>query len=117
MPIIDIELVSDESIDSQAVQGIADDLGPIFGAEPGRLWLRVRTLHVQHYAENQQRAPLPVFVTVLLADPPDKEQLREQVAHITEAVSLRTRRHRENIHVVYEPSARGRIAFGGHLVE
>jgi phenylpyruvate tautomerase PptA (4-oxalocrotonate tautomerase family) len=117
MPIIDIEVVSDESIDPQVVQAIADDLGPVFGVEPGSARVRMRTLHVQHYAENRHLAPLPVFVTVLVADPPQGEALREQVRYITEAVSQRTRRPRDHVHVLYEPAARGRLAFGGYLVE
>ena len=117
MPIIDIELVSDDPADPLIMRGLADDLGRVFDAAPGKVWIRMRTLPVLSYAENGQPAPQPVFVTVLAGTPPAGEALRTQVEDITSTVARHTRRPAENIHVLYEPPARGRIAFGGRLVE
>ena len=117
MPIIDIELVSDDPADPLIIQGLADDLGRIFDAAPGKVWIRMRTLPELSYAENGQPAPHPVFVTVLAGTPADGEALRRQVEAITSTVARHTRRPAEHVHVLFEPPARGRIAFGGRVVE
>jgi phenylpyruvate tautomerase PptA (4-oxalocrotonate tautomerase family) len=119
MPILDIEIVSDrqERILGRITQGLADELGKAFGAAPGKLWVKVRTLPREQYAENGGAAPMPVFVTVTASAPPAGEELRSRIALITDAVARLTNRPRENIHVEFLPAARGRIAFGGQLVE
>lgn len=119
MPILDIEIVSDrqERILGQITQALADELGAAFGAAAGKLWVKVRTLPREQYAENGGTAPMPVFVTVTASAPPTGEVLRTRIDQVTDAVARITRRPRENIHVEFLPAARGRIAFGGKLVE
>ena len=70
MPIVDIEFVvrKDETLPDGLASTLADALGEVFGSEPGRLWVRVRTLPDAQYAENLGAAPRPVFVNLLLGD-------------------------------------------------
>ena len=119
MPILDIEIVSDrrESIRANVTQALADEMGKAFGAAPGKVWVRVRTLPQEQYAENGGGAKMPVFVTVTASAPPEKDELRDRIAQITDAIARLTHRPRENVHVEFMPAARGRIAFGGKLVE
>lgn len=119
MPILDIEIVSDrtERIRGEMTQALADEMGAAFGAEPGKVWVKVRTLPREQYAESGGAAPMPVFVTVTASAPPTGDVLRARIAAITDAVARITRRPRENVHVEFLAPARGRIAFGGRLVE
>jgi phenylpyruvate tautomerase PptA (4-oxalocrotonate tautomerase family) len=119
MPIIDVEIVSDrqEALQARVTQALADELGAAFGAAPGKVWVKVRSLPFAQYAENGGKSPMPVFVTITASAPPAGEELRERVTRITDAVARITRRPSENIHVEFLPAARGRIAFGGKLVE
>jgi phenylpyruvate tautomerase PptA (4-oxalocrotonate tautomerase family) len=119
MPILDIEIVSDrtERIRGAMTQALADELGGIFGAEAGRVWVKVRTLPQEQYAENGGSAAMPVFVAVTVSALPEGDALHARVSLLTDAVARITRRPRENVHVEFQPAARGRIAFGGRLVE
>jgi phenylpyruvate tautomerase PptA (4-oxalocrotonate tautomerase family) len=56
-------------------------------------------------------------VTIIASAPPTGEVLRRRVAQITEIVARHTHRPPELVHVLFEPLAPGRIAFGGRLVE
>ena len=116
MPIVNIEIVAG-TIDAKATQDLADGIGRAFGAEPGKLWLKVHELPGKHYAENDTAALHPVFVTVTASAPPEGATLRARVTQIVDVVAKHTGRPRENIHVEFAPAARGRIAFGGKLVE
>ena len=122
MPIIDVELVcaTDAEFALVPVRRIADALGAIFGSPPGRTWVRLRRLPSSAYAENgcdTSPGELPVFVSVLQADPPHGDALAEQVRAVTAVVADCVRRPPERVHVRYEPAAAGRQAFGGRLVE
>jgi hypothetical protein len=78
----------------------------------------VRFVSADDYAENAGGPPAgaqPVLVSVLLADPPQGTDLAAQAARLTQAIARVCRRPPENVHVLYEPPARGRIAFGGKL--
>jgi phenylpyruvate tautomerase PptA (4-oxalocrotonate tautomerase family) len=118
MPIIDIEFVQERPgpIEPTLARQLADALGGIFDARPGKIWVRLRELPYGAYAENQvAKPPKPVFVSVLASAPPEGEQLEQRIAAITDAVAAACKRPRENVHVLFEPAARGRIAFGGQL--
>lgn len=119
MPIIDIELVSASGdVGAPGVaQGLADALGDAFEVEAAKVWVRLRTLSSANYAENRAKPPEPAFVTVIAGTPPTGEALRQRVAQITQIVARHTHRPPELVHVLFEPAARGRIAFGGRLVE
>lgn len=122
MPIADIELVceSERAVpETGLAQQLANELGRVFASLPGSTWVRVRTLAGERYAENDVEvagAELPVFVTLLLAQPPAGTALKEQVVAVTAAVARVVGRSEHRVHVQYAPAASGRQAFGGRLV-
>lgn len=117
MPIVDVEMVfrAGETMPDGLASTLADAIGEVFGAEPGKVWVRVRTLAESHYAENLSEAPRPVFVTVLASAPPTGDLLRLQCDQLCQTVARICRYAPENVHVLFEPTAAGRIAFGGVL--
>jgi hypothetical protein len=58
-----------------------------------------------------------VFITVLHADLPPREALAGQALALSKAVSACLGREFEHVHVEYAPSGRGRVAFGGRLLQ
>ena len=117
MPIIDIDIV-EGTIAGKTTQALADAIGKAFGADSGRVWVRARSLPAAAYAENGRRdAPQPVFVTITASRPPQGQELRRIIAIIVEDVARITKRDAEHVHVEFAPAAKGRIAFGGRLVE
>ena len=119
MPILDIEVVTrpGERLADGLASALADALGEAFGAGQGRLWVRLRELPAQRYAENGAGGDRfhPVFVTVGEGTPPEGEALASRVARIAECVARITGRPADTVHVILEPALRGRIAFGGKL--
>lgn len=114
MPILDVDIVGAADLD--LAQRIADAAGRVFQTPPGETWVRLRSPAA--YAESGGTLPegvRPVFVSVLKARPPAGEALVLEVAALTDAVAQACGRPPENVHVIYEPAAHGRIAFGGHL--
>ena len=123
MPIVDIEVVTDASepvAGKEQLQSLADELGDLFGSDPGDTWIRLRSIDRRGYAENRtliDGSVRPTFVSVLRYELPDAVELRREMAGIAEAVARILDRPRENVHVLYSPDARGRIGFGGELEE
>jgi phenylpyruvate tautomerase PptA (4-oxalocrotonate tautomerase family) len=121
MPIVDIEVVArrGEVLPETLAKDLADHLGAAFDATPGKIWVRLRTLEGAHYAENDMgdNRPFPVFVSYTASKLPEGEQLEGRIAKITETVARLTDRAPVNVHVIVEPTAKGRIAFGGRLVK
>ena len=120
MPIIDIEIVlkPNEAIQSQMASELADQLGEIFESPKGGTWVKVRGLVNSQYAENAQPSEevYPVFVSVVKSELPTPDDRQIEVEKLTAAVAQICGRPPENIHVLYEPEGRGRVAFGGKLV-
>ena len=121
MPIVDVEVVSESPAEFRglSVVSLADAVGRALGSEPGRTWVRLRRLDAACYAENRAPArpdPLPVFVTVMHAHPPEGSLLDQEVAAVTAAVARSTSRPAERVHVQYAPEGAGRQAFGGRFV-
>ncbi|MDE0452088.1 MAG: hypothetical protein OXI90_10030 [Gammaproteobacteria bacterium] len=124
MPIVDIEVVTGpadpEVVDKETLQLLADDLGRLFGSDPGGTWVRLRSIDQDAYAENggvTGSQVQPVFVSILRAELPERAALGREMAGVAEIVARMLDRPRENIHVLYAPDARGRIGFGGTLLE
>jgi len=118
MPIVDVEIVTSESLDGGLAAKIADMAAQVFGGPPGSTWVRVRSLPQEHYAENGTEMPegwRSVFVTVRKAQRPTGLALEAEVRALTEGVARVCGRAVENVHILYEPDAQGRIAFGGRL--
>ena len=59
--------------------------------------------------------PAPTFVSVLRMELPESEALRREMKEVAKIVARTLGRPLENVHVLYEPGARGRIGFGGML--
>lgn len=122
MPVLEIEIVTVdlEELDPGLAGRLADAAGAVFGSPPGRTWVRLRTLPVQQYAENGGPLPgdiRPVFVTVLHAQRPDGEALHHEINLLSTAIAAACDRPADNVHIFYQPDGRGRVAFGGRLIE
>ncbi len=120
MPIFDIEIATrhGEAVPPTLAADLADALGAVLDAAPGKVWVRLRTLAPGAYAENESGGdtPFPVFVTLTASAPPEGEHLEHVARQVTEAVAHLADRPPGNVHVLVQPAARGRIAFGGKLV-
>src|SRR5688572_30901609 len=111
MPIIDIEFVQERPgpIEPTLARKLADALGAVFDAQPGKIWVRLRELSYGAYAENGvAKPPKPVFVTVLASAPPEGEALERRMADIARVVAETTGTASEHVHVLFEAAARGR---------
>ena len=123
MPIVDIQVVAGTVPDPEVsgkekLQTLTDALGSLFGGDPGSIWVRLRSIDQDSYAENhmaQGAWPAPTFVSVLRMELPEPDALRREMIEVAEIVARSLGRPLENVHVIYEPSARGRIGFGGTL--
>ena len=122
MPILDIEIVQTDGApppDAALTQALAAAAGRALATQPGRTWVRLRTLPAAQYAENEYAlAPdeLPVFASLLHAHPPEGTALADEVAALTQALAACIGRDARHVHVQYTPAAAGRQAFGGVLV-
>ena len=120
MPIFDIEIVTrhGETLPPALAGNLADALGTVMGAAPGKVWVRLRALPADDYAENAVGVdrPFPVFVTLTAYAPPEGEHLDRVVLQVAEAIAKLTDRSPDNVHVLVEPAAKGRIAFGGKVM-
>lgn len=120
MPVLDIELVlaPGETPVSDLAAQLADAGGEVFATAPGRTWVKLRYLDSSLYAENGSggAGPHPVFVTVLKSSIPQSGELAAEIRQLTEAIARVCDRPVENVHILYQPDAAGRVAFGGNLV-
>jgi phenylpyruvate tautomerase PptA (4-oxalocrotonate tautomerase family) len=121
MPILDVEMVVEaaDALDPALAARLADAAGEVFGTVAGSTWVRLRPLPRARYAENGGGPPqgvAPVLVSILLAEPPSGSELRTQVHRLTAAIARVCDRPPENVHLLYQPAAKGRTAFGGKLV-
>lgn len=122
MPVVTIEIVGavERTREEDLAQSLADAVGDVFRSPPGQTWVRVRSLARDGYAENAapvDASGLPVFVTILKRQAPGGAQLLAEVAAVTEAIAQVIGRPASCVHVEYAPSAAGRLAFGGTLVQ
>ena len=121
MPIVDIEIVvsEGETMRTTFANEAADAIGKVLATPAGRTWVRVRTLPRLQYAENGGTPSdvQPVFVNVLRSQCPAGAQWLDEVRRLTDVIAGLVSRTPENVHVLYQPDARGRIAFGGDVPE
>jgi len=120
MPILDVEVVTGpgELLEAGLARRLADIAGDILGSERGGTWVKVRALPSGQYGENgdPEAEVRPVFVSILVRKRPPEETIRQQAERLSAAFAQACGRPRENVHILYEPSAAGRITFGGRLV-
>ena len=120
MPILEIEIVMrpGELLHPDMASRLADAAGEVLRAAARTTWVKLRQLPSEHYAENLQGGPsdmFPVFVSILKAGdspPPPAGEAERLVAAIAPICD----RPSQHVHILYEPDARGRMAFGGRLV-
>ncbi len=120
MPILEVEIVgaagAEDGIEGLAAR-LAEAAGLALGARPGGTWVRLRFLAPEHYAESGGAGDVrPVFVRVLERAVPDHDRLATRIEALTVALAEACGRPPGNVHVLYEPPAAGRMAFGGKLV-
>ncbi len=124
MPIVDIELLQADGSQTSTTsasdlpQRIADGLGEVFGTQPAQTWVKVHYHDRTHYAENHSILPAEAkaaMVKVLKSEIPEPDALKEEARRVAETVASICNYPLENVHVLYEPQALGRIAFGGLL--
>ena len=119
MPILNVDFVGPlpDNVKRVLARRIADAAGTVLGSPPRRTWVRVRFVTADEYAENEGAEPgvFPVIVSVLEADPPQGDDLAGEALRLTEAIAAACNRPAENVHLVYDAPARGRVAFGGRL--
>jgi len=121
MPILDVQLVGPVAEGDRATlaRRIADAAGAVFASRPQQTWVTLRLIADDEYSENGGGlggGVRPVIVSVLHVDPPTGDALIEQVARLTHAIAQACGRSPENVHLIYQPVAKGRTAFGGRLV-
>ncbi|MFP6806518.1 MAG: hypothetical protein VB957_04965 [Pseudomonadales bacterium] len=76
-------------------------------------------LEQSQYAENESTGHSsihPVFIEVLKQSLPDELALGLEARKIASVVSQILVRREENVHVIYLPAGKGRVAFGGKLL-
>jgi len=119
MPILEIEIVTrgGESLSPDLPEALAKAAGRALGAPPGRTWVRLRETPSARYAEDGEDTMSfsPVFVSVLKGVIPSRSELAEEALALAEAVGTACQRQTEQVHILFEPPASGRIAFGGKL--
>ena len=120
MPLVEIEIIGEMTVPEPGLPSIlADELGLLFGSATGGTWVRLRKLPKSHYAENGVVHPLgadAIFVKITHRKLPGIESLKVEARSISEIIAKACERRTEQVHVIYEPSGIGRIAFGGNLV-
>ena len=122
MPIVTVEIVAgaNDSMAHDIAQSLADAIGRALMSPPGQTWVRVRFLVRGQYAENEailDEAQLPVFVTILKQQHPQRKELEVEVIALTHAVAQVIGRPATCVHVEYAPAGAGRLSFGGILVQ
>lgn len=120
MPILNVELVGTipEQAGSGLAQRIADSAGEVFGSRPQGTWVKLRFIEPNSYSENSggpRGKAGPVFVSVLQSKVWQGAQLSALASELAKAIAASCSRPIENVHVLFEPAAKGRMAFGGKL--
>lgn len=120
MPILNIEIVGPIAQKQRAdlASHLADLAGEALDSRPQGTWVKLHFIPSEHYAENgggPAVGVLPVIVSLLQAQVPQGEALAKQVKLLATAIGKGVGRPTENVHIIVEPAASGRIAFGGSL--
>jgi phenylpyruvate tautomerase PptA (4-oxalocrotonate tautomerase family) len=122
LPIIEIELIlrPGESVPDGLAAQIANSSGEIVGTPKGGTWVKIHAIPSENYAENGAEPDdtvFPVFVSILKSRLPDPKAMQAEVTRLTETIAQICARPPENVHIIYQPPAAGRAAFGGRVAE
>jgi len=120
MPILDIELVGvvPHEVRRGLAQRLANSAGEVMGSRPQGTWVKLRYIETSAYAENAGGPPEnaePVIVYVLQSELPQGTELAKLASELTAAIARVCSRPVENVHLIFEAAAAGRISFGGQL--
>ena len=120
MPILDVELIGPvpARIRDGLASRIAEAAGEVLESRPQGTWVKLHFVDATDYAENAGGPPAgaePVIVSVLEAAPLAGDALAERAGRLTTAIADACGRSAGNVHLIFEPAAAGRIAFGGTL--
>ena len=110
MPILHVEIVGDSrAFPKDLAQRIADAAGLGLNSRPQGTWVKLQFLDARAYAENGgANAVHPIFVTLLKAELPAGEALRNQAMSLARAIAQTVDHPVENVHVIFEPAGKGR---------
>lgn len=120
MPVLTVTVVLEpaETSPPKVAKVLARAAGRVFGSPPGSTWVRLWALTSDQYAEDgDDSGPPPVFVSVLKSQPMDPSKLSREALDLTSAIAATLNRPLDRVHVIYEPAAKGRAAFGGRFLE
>ena len=122
MPIVTVEVVTgaNDGIAQDLAQSLADVIGRALESPPAQTWVRVRSLARDQYAENEvflDATQLPVFVTILKRQSPQRAKLEGEATALTRAVAQILGRPATCVHIEYAPAGAGRLSFGGILIQ
>lgn len=122
MPIIDIQVVGDVSPEARAglASRLANRCGEALGSGPMQTWVRLAFLPREQYSENcggPADGVLPVFVSLLQFAVPEGAARHDLAGSLTKAIAGCCDRPVENVHLLFQPPGKGRVAFGGKLFE
>lgn len=120
MPILNLEIIGNQKdFPYDLAQKIADAAGHALDSRPQGTWVKLSFIPPQQYAENGgvEDGMNPIIVSLIQSEVPPANHLGEQITKLTNAISSASGVPSQNVHIVIEPGAKGRIAFGGNLVE
>jgi phenylpyruvate tautomerase PptA (4-oxalocrotonate tautomerase family) len=112
MPIIRVTVIGDHALGQNAAKRLAEGAGRILHSAPGSVWVRIEQVLEDHYAENAPEWPRPLFLHLLLREgmvsiQPGQVEALCDLAHTIFHVPA------QQIHLIVEPPAAGRMYFGG----
>ncbi len=118
MPILEIEIVGISNTYPWLARELADAAGAILSPQrPGATWVRLS--FTRNYAEGGCSAletPEPIFVKVLVAAWPPEPERATLSRQLAQAIGDTCKRSPSLVHILWEPPAAGRLAFGGELL-
>ena len=119
MPILSVEVVGifpkNAGLPSQ---DLADLAANILGSPPGQTWVKLYSLPIENYAENNisPSAEGPVFISIIMKNELSEVTKGEIALSLAREFGKYLNRPPEKIHTYFEQEGRGRIAFGGNLI-
>jgi hypothetical protein len=120
MPVLEIELVGEPGLRKDLGRLLADAAARVLSPDRrGATWVKLGWTQKWHYAENgwdERETPDPVFVRLLVAAWPDETERADTSRRLAEALAPLCDRSPELVHILWEPPAAGRVAFGGRLL-
>lgn len=122
MPILNVTLVvaENEHPAPDCARRICEAAAPILGSQPGGTWVILEAVLEHNYAEDSGGPPAgvrPAFIRVLQFEAGDAAQRRAQARKLANHLAPILARPGDNIHIIFEPAGKGRVAFGGRLRE